>query len=137
MPYIELTFDGPVSSTGCVAGAVADLPGLCRDLVSAPTVLAVGQTHDGLVLLQTDQLAVTGTLEVVGAMVLERGGGLEAANVDKGAGGLGDGGCGNRVFDGGGWCVVGKGSQEYGGRYEGGRESDEDHGCGDGVLWAL
>jgi len=102
-----------VVSTACGrACAIIGLRGFWRDLVSAPAVDAVGQSHDVFALLQTDQLAVTGTLEVVVAMVLERGAGLEAADAVHGTGGLGSGGRGNVVLDGCRWRVIGGGGRQ-------------------------
>jgi hypothetical protein len=130
---IEHTVNSVVSTASGVACAVADHPILCGDHVSTPAVKTIGETHDVLVLLQTNQLAVTRTLEVVVAMVLEWGAGREAANAAHGTRGLGYGGRCNVVFDGCGGRVSG-GCEQHRCRCKHGCESDEHHDCGDGGL---
>ena len=124
---IGLTESGVVTSTRGAARLVLGLPFLCRNLVSTPAVLAVGQAHDVLVELQTDQLAVTRRLKFVRAVVLERQSGLEAADGGHGACGLCDGGRCDGVLDGWG-ARVGRGHGDEGGRYKGGCEAKGDHG---------
>jgi hypothetical protein len=106
---IVRTVNSVISTASGVACAVVDLPIIRGDHVSTPAVHAVGETHDVLVLLQTDQLAVTRTSEVVVAMVLERGAS-----------------CAGRV--------IGGGCEQHRRRCKHGCESDEDHGCGDGGV---
>lgn len=104
---MEHTKTSVVSTARGRACFIVGLRRFWRELVSAPAVDAVGQSHDVFALLQTDQLAVTGTLEVVVAMVLERDAGLEAADAVHGTGGLGGGGRRNVVLDGCRWRVIG------------------------------
>ena len=121
------------STAGRVTCAVVDLPLLRRDLVTAPAVFAIGESHDILALLETYELTVTGTLEVVGSMVFEWYSCRKASNLRQLACRQGDGRGGDGVLDGCGWTVLCGCGEQHRCRRERGRESDEDHGCGDGV----
>lgn len=69
-----------VSRAVCVAGTVVGLPVLCWDLVATVAVDPIRDGEDILLLLDADELAVAGALELVCAIEVQRGRGLEAAD---------------------------------------------------------
>lgn len=81
-----LTFGRVISTARSAAGTVVDLSSNGRNHVATPAVCTVGQAHDILAQLQTDQLAVACTLIEMWAVVFEWCGRGEAANCDDGAG---------------------------------------------------
>jgi hypothetical protein len=133
---VSRTLDGLVSSTLSVACAVVDRPFLSGDLVSTPAVLSIRHGHDVLVFLQADELTVAGGSVQIVAVVLKRGSCRKASDGCHLTGSLDDGGCGDVVFNGRGWCwcIISSDGQQHRSRCEGGNERDVDHGCGDGGL---
>lgn len=106
-------------------------------MIATVTVDPVRNGEDVFLLLDADQLAVAGALELVCAVQVQRGCSLEAANTDLCSRGQCDGGCGDvRGMSrlGGGVFALGGGGQQQRGRGDRGCEVDEDHGCGDGGL---
>jgi len=126
-----------VTATRCGTRAVVGLPFDGRDLISAPAVLAVGQGHDILLEFDADELAVSGRLELVGAMVLEWCRCRKTSYTGHGTGGQGDGRGLDRVLDdsrGGRDCVVGSGGEQHRCHRDDGGEFDVNHGDGCGCA---
>lgn len=88
-----------VAATRRGAGAIVCLPFLRGDLVSTPAILAIGQGHDIFVERNADKLAVTGGLELVGAVVLEWCCRLETTDTRHGTSGQRRGRCCDGVLD--------------------------------------